>query len=120
MTSVLAQGDDLTFTVRKKKEAPITTSWLSFDTLRAGKVYQIIIDNQGVILTQDSILCLNMDCRRLRDADNVEYLMFGRDKPGKAYIALYSYQTKQKKWRQTSMRPVVFSDRPRRLYARAQ
>src|SRR4051812_23620342 len=105
---------DLTFTVRKKKATPITIGWFDFDSLKTGKVYQIALsDGQGKI-DQDSILCLRMDCDRY-SSNGVDYLVFGRDKPGKAYIALYSVNPKNKKWRQNSMRPVVFLNDVKRL-----
>ncbi len=109
--AAVAQSDDLAFKV-KKRTGPITTSWFSFDTLRTNQLYQIALNDPYSRIGQDSILCLKMECRKYRDNDGVEYLMFGSRQPVKAYIALYSQNVETKQWRQNSMRPVVFTPAP--------
>ncbi|MCW3125738.1 MAG: hypothetical protein JWO03_1396 [Bacteroidetes bacterium] len=109
--SAFSQSDDLAFTVKKKKAGPITINWFDFDSLQAGQVYQIALNDPKSKIAEDSILCLSMDCKRYKaNIDRIEYLVFGKDKPGKAYIALYSFNPTTKTWRQNSMRPVVFLD----------
>lgn len=110
-TVVVAQSEDVAFRVRKRT-GPITTSWFSFDTLHTGQLYQIALNDPYSGIGEDSILCLRMECRRYRDNDGVEYLMFGSRQPVKAYIALYSQNVETKQWRQNSMRPVVFTPMP--------
>ena len=107
----MAQSDDLTFRVRRNT-SPVTTSWFSFDTLRTNQLYQIALDDPYSRIGQDSILCLRMECRKYKDIDGVEYLLFGSRQPVKAYIALYSQNVETKQWRQNSMRPVVFTPAP--------
>ncbi|MBS1685932.1 MAG: hypothetical protein JSS76_14375 [Bacteroidetes bacterium] len=107
----MAQNDDLTFRV-KRRTGPITTGWFSFDTLRTDQLYQIAISDPSSGIGQDSILCLRMECRKYKDTDGVEYLLFGSRQPVKAYIALYSQNVETKQWRQNSMRPVVFTPPP--------
>jgi hypothetical protein len=110
--SAWSQSDDVAFVVRKKKDGPTTIDWFDFDSLSTGEVYRIMLNNAQYKIDADSVLCLNMDCKRyLISANRVEYLTFGKDKPGKAYIALYSMNKKTKEWRQNSMRPVIFLDR---------
>lgn len=107
----MAQSEDLIFRV-KRQTGPITTSWFSFDTLRINQLYQIAISDPNSGIGQDSILCLRMECRKYKDNNGVEYLMFGSRQPVKAYIALYSQNVETKQWRQNSMRPVVFTPVP--------
>lgn len=107
----VAQSDDLTFRVRRNT-GPITTSWFSFDTLRVDQLYQIALNDPYSRIGQDSILCLRMECRKYKDNDGIEYLLFGSRQPVKAYIALYSKNVETKQWRQNSMRPVVFTAAP--------
>ena len=106
------QSADVTFRVRKKSNEPIMVNWLKLEYLNTGQPYRMLLSTQTMkVAVYDSMVCLNMDCKKYTaGVDKDEYLLFGKDKPGRGYIVFYSKHRKTGEWWQSSVRPVDFID----------
>mgnify|MGYP001000055188 CR=1 FL=1 len=106
-----AQTDDV-FVVKKKIQLPEFVPWIYFEKeLQTDKVYGIVLQNNFMDITADSIVCYKMTCTVNNTLfEGRKVILFGKKEVGKAFIVLYNKHKITGEWNQTNIRPVYFND----------